>query len=340
MLPEPEFKGRKGYGQEPVRILVLEDESSCMDLVVHYLRSASADTLISTADRLDGALRCLSEQRIDLVIADLHLPDSGGLATVEALRRAGDQLIIVLTADADPALRDGALERGAYDFLHKSQLNEASLGRLVRLAELQARTRQSLRASEARLNAIIEAEPECVKLLDAEGNLLEMNPAGLRMIEADSLEPVRGHCVFGLVDARHREAFRELVGRVVGGEPAKLQFEIVGLKGTRRWLETHAVPFIDPASGRPLVLGVTRDITEAKRLELRGERLARMYAALSASNEAMLRAGSVQELLQSVCEASVERGGFLAAGVALAAEDGAVRLAAASGPLEACLSRI
>ena len=325
---------------DQVGILVLEDESSTMDLVVHYLEGASRDARISTAECLGAALGCLAEQRIDLIIADLHLPDSRGLDTVDALRRAGDQLIIVLTGDEDPNLRAGALQRGAYDFLHKSQLNAATLGRLVRLAELQARTRQSLRASQARLNAIIETEPECVKLLDADGTLLEMHPAGLRMIEADSIEPVRGHCVLDLVDSRHRQAFRDLTREVAGGRPGRLQFEIVGLKGTRRWLETHAVPFTDPVSGKPLVLGVTRDITEGKRLELRSERLARMYAALSASNEAMLRAENAQALLASVCRASVDNGGFLAAAVMLADGTGAIRLAAASGRLEGYLRRL
>ena len=55
-----------------------------------------------------------------------------------------------------------------------------------------------------------------MKLLDADGNLLDMNPAGLRMIEAEELGPLRGQCVYGLVAPAHLEAFRELVRRVVG----------------------------------------------------------------------------------------------------------------------------
>jgi PAS domain S-box-containing protein len=36
-----------------------------------------------------------------------------------------------------------------------------------------------------RLAAIIEHEPECVKIVDPAGRLVEMNPAGLAMLEAD-----------------------------------------------------------------------------------------------------------------------------------------------------------
>ncbi|HZO04579.1 MAG TPA: EAL domain-containing protein [Burkholderiales bacterium] len=128
-------------------------------------------------------------------------------------------------------------------------------------------TEEALRASESRLRAIVSNEPQCVKLIDGDGRLLEMNPAGLRMIEADDLEALRGQCVYGLVAAEHRDAFRDLTRRVAGGQSGGLEFEIVGLKGARRWLETRAVPLRDDTSGKPLVLGITRDVTERRSAE-------------------------------------------------------------------------
>jgi len=124
-----------------------------------------------------------------------------------------------------------------------------------------------MRASESRLRAIVDNEPECVKLLDAEGNLLEMNPAGLRMIEADDLGALRGKCVYGLVATPHQTAFRDLVQRVAGGQERSLEFEMIGLKGTHRWMEVRAVPLRDEASGMTLVLALTRDITDRRRAE-------------------------------------------------------------------------
>src|SRR5688500_16156755 len=126
---------------------------------------------------------------------------------------------------------------------------------------------QLLRERERLLTAIVVHEPECVKVLDAEGRLLEMNPAGLRMIEAGSFDEVRGQCVFPLVAAEHEAAFRELIRRVAAGEERALEFEIVGIKGTRRWLETQAVPLPDATGRRKLVLGITRDITARKAAE-------------------------------------------------------------------------
>lgn len=129
------------------------------------------------------------------------------------------------------------------------------------------RAEAALAESEARLRAIVQSEPECVKLIDADGNLLDMNPAGLRMIEADSLEQVKGKPLLGLVAPEHRAAFKKLNDRVFAGEPGVLEFEIVGLKGAHRWMETHAVPLRDSENKVISLLGITRDITERKRVE-------------------------------------------------------------------------
>jgi len=128
-------------------------------------------------------------------------------------------------------------------------------------------TEARLRASESRLRAIVDNEPECVKVLDARGNLLDMNPAGLRMIEASDLAPLRGQCIYGLVAAEHLEAFRELVRQVAGGQERVLEFEMIGLRGTRRWMEVRAVPLRDEAGGATLVLAITRDITDRRHAE-------------------------------------------------------------------------
>jgi len=129
------------------------------------------------------------------------------------------------------------------------------------------RAENALQASENRLRAIIESEPECVKLVDHQGRLLDMNPAGLEMIQAANIEQVRGMLINNVVAPEHRAAFTELHQRVLAGESGTLEFEIVGLHGRRRWLATHTVPLRD-ASGRiQATLGITRDITEARRAD-------------------------------------------------------------------------
>ncbi|WP_293639039.1 diguanylate cyclase [Polaromonas sp.] len=129
-----------------------------------------------------------------------------------------------------------------------------------------------LKASELHLQTIIENEPECIKIVDAHGRLLHMNPAGLAMIEADSLAQVAGRPVLDLIAPECRSAFADLHQRVLAGERMQMQFEVIGLKGGRRWLETHAVPMLD--HGETVQLAVTHDITERKQMEEQVRQLA------------------------------------------------------------------
>lgn len=125
-----------------------------------------------------------------------------------------------------------------------------------------------IRANEEHLRTIIDTEPECVKIIGADGRLIDMNASGLAMVEADNLEQVTRQPLLNLVLPEHRAAFRELTQSVLQGNKGMLTFEIEGLKGTRRWLETHAVP-MNTRDGKTVLLGITRDITQRRRAEER-----------------------------------------------------------------------
>jgi PAS domain S-box-containing protein len=130
----------------------------------------------------------------------------------------------------------------------------------------QIQAEQALRESEARHRAIIAATPECVKLVAADGRLLEMNRTGLAMIEAPSIAAVQSANVLDIVAPEYRDEWRANHSRVCHGESISWEFEIVGLKGTRRRMETHAVPLTTP-DGSIAQLSVTRDVTERRRAE-------------------------------------------------------------------------
>ncbi|MFZ2405902.1 MAG: EAL domain-containing protein [Methylobacter sp.] len=126
---------------------------------------------------------------------------------------------------------------------------------------------EKLTESQLQLHAIIEAEPECVKLLAADGTLLQMNRAGLNMVEADSLDQIIGQPAQNMMAPEYRDAFMALTKRVFEGDSGNLKFEMQGLKGTRCWMDTHAVPLRDSHGRITALLAVTRDITERKASE-------------------------------------------------------------------------
>jgi len=129
------------------------------------------------------------------------------------------------------------------------------------------RMEDGLIQSENRLRAIIEAEPECLKLVAADGTILEMNPAGLAMMEADTPDQVKGKSIYAFVVPEYRPALQAVSERVFEGETGMIEFEIIGLRSTRRWVESRIAPLMDKTGKITSLLAVTRDITEHKKLE-------------------------------------------------------------------------
>ncbi len=125
------------------------------------------------------------------------------------------------------------------------------------------------RENETRLQAIFSHEPECVKTLDRQCRLLDMNPAGLGLIAAESIDAVRGLDVRALLAPEYHEAFAEGVDAVFEGKTTFQIFEIIALDGTRRWMEQHAAPL--PSADDPSIIeemiAVTRDISDRKEAE-------------------------------------------------------------------------
>ena len=117
------------------------------------------------------------------------------------------------------------------------------------------------------LTEIIKSTPSCLKLITKEGSLLNMNSCGLEMIGADSMDSVVGANVYDLIEESHRENFIAFNRKICSGEKGDLQFEIIGLNGIRRWMETFATPF-ELANGEIAHLAITNDVSSRVQGEL------------------------------------------------------------------------
>lgn len=111
------------------------------------------------------------------------------------------------------------------------------------------------------LRSIIDSSPSCVKLVDSVGNLKRMNPVGLYLIGAESLEQVYDACVYDIVHEDDRERFKEFNEMICKGGSGTLIFKIVSLTGTERIMETFARPH-EMSNGQIGHLAITNDISE------------------------------------------------------------------------------
>ncbi len=84
------------------------------------------------------------------------------------------------------------------------------------------------------LQAIFNTEPECVKVVASNGFLEKMNPAGLKLLEVDSLEEAQQLGLLEFIDPAYRDAFTELHRKVCVGNSGVLEFPMKGKRGTKR----------------------------------------------------------------------------------------------------------
>jgi diguanylate cyclase (GGDEF)-like protein/PAS domain S-box-containing protein len=124
----------------------------------------------------------------------------------------------------------------------------------------------SLRENERFLRTIIETVPECVKLLDLDGTVLKMNPVGLNMLEADAGEVI-GKPIYAFVIPEYHQALKDYTEMIIQGGRGILEFEIIGMKGKRLWVETNTALWRNQKNEVTGLLAVTRDITERKQAE-------------------------------------------------------------------------
>lgn len=275
------------------RIVLADDNSDMRDYVRRLLLAHGYD--VATASDGRAALALVRSFEPALVLTDVMMPGLDGFGVLEALRGSPETEsipVILLTARAGEEARIEGAAAGADDYLTKPFSARELLARVETHLELARVRRESGRLVEAQrqhLRAVVDNTPDCVKLIGADGTLLDINDSGRGLVDAETRESVVGRSVYDLIAPEDRERYRAFNERVCRGEKGALQFDIVSRRGTRRHMETHATP-LQTAEWGLVHLGLTRDVTEARRLaDARRVSDERFRAFVAASSDVVYR---------------------------------------------------
>lgn len=131
------------------RLLICDDDASLRETLTEQLDLHEEFAVLSAVDG-QGAINRVAEDRIDLAVMDVGLPDMDGREAVRAMRRNGYRgPVIMLTAqDSEDDTVEG-LEAGANDYVTKP----------FKFAVLLARIRAHLRSHEASEDAVFQIGP-------------------------------------------------------------------------------------------------------------------------------------------------------------------------------------
>ena len=147
----------------------------------------------------------------------------------------------------------------------------------------------------------MDASPECIKIVTKEGIVAYINRSGLNLIEADNESTVVGANVYDFINENFRETWKSNHLSVCNGESKTWEYEIIGLKGTKRYLETYATPLKLP-DGTSLQFAVTKDITDRKQLEQTTRDSESRIQAMAVATMAISTAPDLHSLLKEFTE--------------------------------------
>ena len=121
--------------EEPLKILLVEDNSADAGLIQANLRVGLGAVEVTRVDRLSGATDSLRQTGFSTVLLDLNLPDSSGLDTFHQLSSVQPGTpIVVLSGMDDSETAIEAVAAGAGDYVQKNDYNAHILARSVRFA--------------------------------------------------------------------------------------------------------------------------------------------------------------------------------------------------------------
>jgi len=148
--------------RKEVTILLIEDNPADVYLIREMLSERTHDVILEDAASLAKGFAGIDAGKIDLVLLDLGLPDSKGIASVKSLCERFVHLpIIVFTGLSDEQVGIQAVQEGAQDYLIKGQTNGSLLVKAIRYAI----ERKQLENEKERLILELQESLAKVKLL-------------------------------------------------------------------------------------------------------------------------------------------------------------------------------
>ncbi len=263
-------------------VLIVDGEGFYTDLLTKLLKDEYSIVVVKDGQQALKEAGCSMPPDLILLMSDM-----GGYELCRLLKQnpaTCDIPVILLAAKSEVANEIKGFRLGADDYIAKPispPIIKARIQTHLALGRVRKELRQAncdlereikekthaLHVSKSRLSTIYNSNPDCVKIIDSNGIILDMNPSGLAMLEAASLDEIKGRCAYDFVEARQRDEFIEMNNRVFAGASASLEFRSQTLKGNHLWMESNSVPLFDEQGNVAETLSITRNITKRKKTE-------------------------------------------------------------------------
>ena len=196
------------------KLILVDDDpdfARVFQISLHADKRASFE--IETANTLESALKILQEKTFQLILLDLGLPDSQGLATFEKIEAAHPEIAcVILSGTDDEALSLEAVKKGAQDYVVKGEVRGETLARILSYALERHHQKQQIKELNEHLEKLSILDPltqllnrrGLQRMLSRELEISGREGASLSVIllDLDNFKPINdtfGHAVGDIV---------------------------------------------------------------------------------------------------------------------------------------------
>lgn len=120
-----------------IEVLLIEDSIEDAEMILDLIdaKSKPEEFKFKVAVSLKEGVQVLQTNKIDLVLLDLNLPDSNGIATIISLiRNTKDLPVIVCTGSEDTEIAKKVKDQGAVDYVNKNDIHNQNLADKIKFA--------------------------------------------------------------------------------------------------------------------------------------------------------------------------------------------------------------
>jgi two-component system cell cycle sensor histidine kinase/response regulator CckA len=262
------MKNRKVDMKTPLRVLIVEDSKSDVELILSQLEESEYSIHYERVETAKGMKAALEKQRWDIVISDYKLPGFNAPAALALLQKTKHDIpFIVVSGSIGEEDAVELMKAGAHDYLMKDKL--ARLVPLVKreLAEAQMRRKQKIVEEESLLLAqTVKSVRDCISITDLENKILFVNDSFLATYgytEAELLGKNISIVRSSMVSSEVSNAIQS--GTMKKGWHGEIRNR--RKNGTEFTVELWTSVVMNSSASPVAMVGVARDITERKQAE-------------------------------------------------------------------------
>jgi PAS domain S-box-containing protein len=247
----------------------VDDEEDFLALTRDFLER-EGDIRVEGVTSAEEALERLAGSSFDAIVSDYQMPGTDGISLLKQLRGSGNATpFIILTGRGTEQVALGALNSGADFYLQKGtdpKLQFIELRNLILQAVTRRNATEALVASEERYRNLAEASQDLIYIIDHDDNVVYLNTRALELLGMRKEEVVGRPRALLFPAATNERLKGNLAGVFSDGQPFRVE-DCVPLGGKATWQDTTLIPLRNPEGTVTAIMGISRDITERKRIE-------------------------------------------------------------------------